>query len=118
MWRFTLQRVAFLLQIKPGKIEEYEEAHRHVWPEMILELQSAGISEYSIFRRGLQLFLTMHVADFEATHRMLAESEVNQRWQRMMASLFDAVPGKDASETLAMMQEVFYMPGIPDSTGN
>ena len=106
-----MQRVAFLLQIKPGKIDEYEEAHRHVWPEMIQALESAGVTEYSIFRRGLQLFLTMRAADFEQTQRMLSESEVNQRWQRTMAPLFDVVPGKDASEPLAMMQEVFYMPG-------
>ena len=106
-----MQRVAFLLQIKAGKIEEYDEAHRHVWPEMILELESAGVMEYSIFRRGLQLFLTMRVADFEQTQRRLSESEVNQKWQRTMAPLFDAVPGKDPAEPFAMMQEVFYMPG-------
>jgi L-rhamnose mutarotase len=113
-----LQRVAFLLQIKPGMIEEYEEAHRHVWPEMIRELKSAGVTEYSIFRRDLQLFLTMRVADFEETQRMLAGSEVNLRWQRTMAPLFDPVPGKKDSETLAMMQEVFYMHGTADGSAN
>jgi len=106
-----VQRVAFLLQIKDGKIEKYEEAHRHVWPEMIRELESAGVTEYSIFRRGLQLFLTMRVVDFDEAQRMLAASEVNQRWQRTMAPLFDAVPGKDPAEPFAMMKEVFYMPG-------
>jgi L-rhamnose mutarotase len=109
-----LQRVAFLLQIKPGKIEEYDEAHRHVWPELIRELEAAGVTEYSIFRRGLQLFLTMRVVDFEQTQRVLAESEVNQRWQQTMAPLFDAVPDNNPSEPLAMMEEVFYMPGVPN----
>jgi L-rhamnose mutarotase len=89
-----LQRVAFLLQIKPGKIEEYDEAHRHVWPELIRELEAAGVTEYSIFRRGLQLFLTMRVVD--------------------LAPLFDAVPDNNPSEPLAMMEEVFYMPGVPN----
>ena len=113
-----MQRVAFLLQIKHGKIEEYERAHRHVWPEMIRELEAAGVTEYSIFRRGLQLFLTMRVADFEETQRLLAKSEVNRQWQRTMAPLFDPVPGKDASEAFAMMQEVFYMPGTASGPSN
>ena len=106
-----MQRVAFLLQIKPGKIEEYEEAHRHVWPEMIAELEAAGVNEYSIFRRGLQLFLFMRTADFDRTQEYLARSAVNLRWQEAMAPLFDEVPGKEASEAFALAKEVFYMPG-------
>jgi L-rhamnose mutarotase len=105
-----LQRVAFLLQIKPGKVEAYEEAHRHVWPEMIAELEAAGVIEYSIFRRGLQLFLFMRTADFDRTQEYLSRSAVNQRWQQAMAPLFDEVPGKDPSEAFAMAKEVFYMP--------
>jgi L-rhamnose mutarotase len=66
-----VQRIAFVLQIKLGKIEEYEEAHRHVWPELIGEMESFGITEYSIFRRGLQLFLYMRVADFEKRNNYL-----------------------------------------------
>jgi L-rhamnose mutarotase len=61
----TVLRVAFLLQIKPGKISEYEAADRHVWPDLIKEMEDFGITEYSIFRRGLQLFLSMQVEQFE-----------------------------------------------------
>ena len=106
-----MQRIAFLLQIKAGKILEYEEAHRHVWPELIREMELFGITEYSIFRRGQQLFLYMQVPDFEIVKGRLAESEVNQKWQRVMAPLFDPVPGTGSNEPFATMQEVFYMPG-------
>lgn len=107
-----MQRIAFLLQIKPGKILEYEEAHRSVWPELIQEMEGFGIGEYSIFRRGLQLFLYMHVEDFEEVKRKLAGSRVNQRWQHAMAPLFDPVPDIVPGEPFAMMQEVFFMPGV------
>ena len=29
-----MQRVCFILQVKPERIEEYKERHRRVWPEM------------------------------------------------------------------------------------
>ena len=106
-----MQRVAFLLQLRPGKIEEYEETHRHVWPELLLEMESFGITDYSIFRRDLQLFLYMRVTDFEETKKLLAGSEVNQRWQQMMLPLFDSIPNVKPDEPFAMLQEVFYMPG-------
>ena len=56
-----MQRVAFLLRLRPGTEEAYDEAHAAVWPEMLALLKRAGISEYSIFRRDQLLFLTMHV---------------------------------------------------------
>ena len=30
-----MQRVCFVLQVKPQKLEEYKERHRSVWPEML-----------------------------------------------------------------------------------
>jgi L-rhamnose mutarotase len=106
-----LQRVAFQLRIRPGKEEEYEEAHRHVWPELLQELERFEVSDYSIFRRGQQLFLYMRVPDFDQLLKNLAASDVNQRWQREMAPLFEPVPDLAANESVARMQEVFFMPG-------
>jgi L-rhamnose mutarotase len=104
-----MQRIAFQLRLREGAVEAYEEAHRHVWPELLDELRSAGVTEYSIFRRDLQLFLYMHVADFQEALRQLDASDVNRRWQSSMEPLFEPVPGKRPEEAFAMMEEVFYM---------
>jgi len=104
-----MQRIAFMLRLREGAVEAYEEAHRHVWPELLQELRSLGVTEYSIFRRDLQLFLTMRVPDFDELVRRLDASEVNRRWQRCMEPFFEPVPGKRADEAFAMMDEVFYM---------
>jgi L-rhamnose mutarotase len=106
-----MQRVAFQLRIREGMIEAYEEAHRNVWPELLRELEGMGVREYSIFRRGQQLFLYMQVPDFQHVLRCMAASEVNLRWQKAMAPLFEPVPGKLPEEAFAMMTEVFYMAG-------
>ncbi len=106
-----MQRIAFLLQIKADRMEEYDEAHRHVWPELIRALESFGVTEYSIFRRGQQLFLFLRVRDFEHLKQQLAASEINQRWQQHMAPLIEAVPG-ELSDGFALLDEVFYMPGV------
>ncbi|WP_446743488.1 L-rhamnose mutarotase [Silvibacterium acidisoli] len=106
-----MPRVAFQLRIRPGKIEEYDEAHHHVWPELIRDLEQAGASEYSIFRQDTQLFLFLHVQDWDLFVAAMEASEANQRWQAMMAPLFEP-GGNPMSDTgLKLMQEVFYMPG-------
>jgi L-rhamnose mutarotase len=62
----VMERVAFMLRLKPGAADAYDEAHRQVWPEMLALLKRAGISEYSIFRRNELLILSLRVeVDFE-----------------------------------------------------
>jgi L-rhamnose mutarotase len=106
-----VQRIAFQLRIKADKIDEYDEAHRHVWPELLEELERFGVSNYSIFRRGQQLFLYMHIPDFAEVTERLAASDTNRRWQATMAPLFEPVPDLEPGETFAMMREVFFMSG-------
>lgn len=106
-----MQRVAFQLRIRPGKIEEYDEAHRDVWPELIQDLEHAGASEYSIFRQDTQLFLYLHVPDWDRFVASMKTSEANQRWQKMMEPLFEPGGNPMSDKALTLMQEVFYMPG-------
>jgi L-rhamnose mutarotase len=106
-----MQHRAFQLRIREDRIADYDEAHRHVWPELLAELQHFGVREYSIFRRGQELFLYMHLPDFDELQRQLATSDVNLRWQQKMAPLFEPVLSLAPGEPLATMEEVFYMSG-------
>ena len=104
-----MARVAFRLQIRPDRIADYDEAHRHVWPEMLQLLKSVGISEYSIFRRGTELFLFMHVENFEQAWQTLDQHPVNVRWQAATRPLFEPLPALEPGERLPMLKEVFYL---------
>ena len=83
------QRSAFVLRIRPDKIDEYVEAHRAVWPEMLDALRAAGIRNYSIFRAGNEMFGYFESDDLEAAGRYMAQQEVNSRWQDHMAGLLE-----------------------------
>ena len=107
-----MERAAFMLRLKPGMEDAYDESHRHVWPEMLALLKSAGISEYSIFRRDDLLILSLRVEDdFENTWRRIENDPVNLKWQQAMSAYFnplddDLRPG----ERFPMLHEVFYLP--------
>jgi len=104
-----MQRVAFCLRLRPGAAEAYEKAHREVWPEMLALLKRAGISEYSIFRRGELLVLSMRVEDFNATWDIIEGDPVNTRWQKEMAQYFEPLEPLAPGERFPMMREVFYL---------
>ncbi|MGB7547335.1 MAG: L-rhamnose mutarotase [Terracidiphilus sp.] len=105
-----LKRYAFMLCLRPGAAEAYEEAHRAVWPEMLALLKSAGIREYSIYRRDELLILALRTTDFEATWSRIENDPVNLRWQQAMAPFFAPHERLRPGERFPMMEEVFYLP--------
>ncbi len=104
-----MPRCAFKLRIRKEAIDEYEREHQRVWPELLAKLKDVGISDYSIFRRGQDLFLCMRVDDFERAWNELDRDPVNQRWQAHMGRLFEPPPDLEPGERFAMMKEVFYL---------
>jgi L-rhamnose mutarotase len=105
-----LKRYAFMLRLRPGVASAYEEAHRSVWPEMLALLKSAGISEYSIYRRDELLILALRARDFEATWSQIENHPVNLRWQAAMAPYFAPIEGLLPGERFPMLDEIFYLP--------
>ena len=94
------QRTGFVLHVRPDRIDEYVEAHRHVWPE----LSAAGIRKYTIFRSATSMFGYFESDDPDAAARQ--PSEVNGRWQDAMAELLEARIEGGAPESLP---EVFRL---------
>jgi L-rhamnose mutarotase len=83
------QRSAFVLRVRPEKVDAYLDAHRDVWPEMLDALRSAGIRNYTIFRSGNEMFGYFESDDLDRAASSLASKEVSGRWQDAMADLLD-----------------------------
>jgi L-rhamnose mutarotase len=83
------QRSAFVLRVRPDKVDEYVEAHQNVWPEMLAALRESGIRNYTIFRSGNEMFGYFEADDLEAAGRYMAAQEVNAGWQDAMAALLE-----------------------------
>ena len=83
------ERSAFVLRVRPDRVDEYVAAHQEVWPEMLDALRRAGIRNYTIFRNGNEMFGYFESDDLEAASRFMAEQEVSGRWQDAMAELLE-----------------------------
>lgn len=84
-----LERVGFVLRVKPDKIDDYVAAHSAVWPEMLAALKDAGISNYSIFLAGTQVFGYFETDDRAATEAYLAAQPICAEWQDRMAGFLE-----------------------------
>ena len=101
-----MMRSAFVLRVRPDKVDEYVEAHRHVWPELLAALRGAGIRNYTIYRHGNEMFGYFESDDLDAAAASMAAHEVNARWQDAMAELLEErVPDGGP----AALEEVFRL---------
>lgn len=106
-----MQRVCFVLQVKPDMLDEYRERHRSVWPEMQEALRSAGWHNYSLFLRGDGMLVGyLETEDFERSRKLMAETPVNAIWQASMKSFFVDDASRAADEQMTPLEQVFFLP--------
>ena len=97
-----MQRRCFLLQVKPGRLQEYLQAHQ-VWPEMLEAMRAVGLSNYSMFYRPDGMLVGyLEGEDIADSLRRLKELPVEARWQEGMAPFFEAGGSQE-------LTEYFYM---------
>lgn len=104
-----MQRVAFRLRVKQGKLDEYARLHGEVWPELLDDLRAAGYRNYSIFADGPELFGYFECDDFEAAQAVMARSDANHRWQAFMTEYLETPVDPEGKEGLHQLRQVFFM---------
>ena len=105
-----MQRVCFLLKVRPEKIDEYRRRHAAVWPEMLDALRQTGWHNYSLFLRSDGLLVGyVETPDFERARAGMQEHPVNARWQAEMAPFFESLQGGAADASMVPLTEVFHL---------
>ncbi len=103
-----MQTHAFRMQLHPGKAAEYQRRHDEIWPELVVALKAAGISDYHIFldESTHALFAVLKATD---DHRMadLPQLPVMRRWWDYMADIMATEP--DHKPQQWALTPVFYM---------
>lgn len=103
-----MKRHAFKMKLKPGVAAEYKKRHDEIWPELVAELRTAGVSDYSIFfdEATLTLFAVQKLADDQAA-AALPKSPVVRKWWDSMAPLMEV--NADHSPVVTPLREVFHL---------
>jgi L-rhamnose mutarotase len=105
-----LQRICFLLNVRPEKLAEYKQRHREVWPDMIQALRESGWNNYSLFLRPDGLLVGyLETSNFELALAEMQRRDVNARWQREMAPFFILPEGRGADQVMTRLEEIFHI---------
>ena len=104
-----MQRIGRVSKLKPGAAAKYERLHTEVWPEVLVAIAEAGISNYTIFRHGDWLFSYFQLPagqELKAIGGTLERIPACRRWEARMRELRDP----DFATDWLPMEEVFHLP--------
>jgi L-rhamnose mutarotase len=101
-------RKAFLMEIKPGMIAEYEKIHNPIWAELYEVVKAHGVHSFSIYhhKESSLLFGYVEIED-EEKFKQREQTEICQKWfQEMKKFLVSDAAGNSRKDDL---REIFHI---------
>ena len=82
------EKIAFRMNLFPGKAAEYRKRHDEIFPDLVRALKDAGVSDYSIWHDAdsNHLFGILTRSD-NHTMDALPDTEIVKRWWAHMADI-------------------------------
>ena len=104
-----MERYAWKAHLLEGKKEEYIRRHDEIWPELSALLKEAGISNYSIWNVGNDLFGYYECEKgIEYAARMQAESPIVDKWNEYMKDVM-IMPLDPETGAQPKLEQVFFL---------
>ena len=104
-----MERYAWKALLLEGKKEEYIRRHNEIWPELSALLKEAGISNYTIWNTGNELFGYYECEKgIEYAARMQAESPIVDKWNEYMKDVMD-MPLDERTGAQPLLEQVFNL---------
>jgi len=106
-----MKRIAQLVNVHPGKRDEYLGLHAAVWPEVEARISASNISNYTIFVHGDSLVAYFEYLgdDFEADMALMASDPVTREWWALTDPCQDPLPGTPSGQIWTTADEVWHL---------
>ena len=102
-----MDHVMFIQKVCPEKKEEYIQAHRHVWPELLKAHRNAGIEREIIWIQGDTLYLYIMAQDFDKALDNMGKETIFQRWIEKMTPLLSDIQDYSEDGKIVKLDKVF-----------
>lgn len=109
-----LHASAFVLTIRPGRVEDYKRRHAEIWPEMLEVLRRSGIVHYDIHLMEAERLVFGHILRRAQPDPEAPEDPVVLRWRAHMADVLEMDGDRPRRTPLTL---AFRMTDTPDPEG-
>jgi L-rhamnose mutarotase len=103
-----MERFCFTFDIREGTEDEYKKRHDEIWPELVDAIKGAGISNYSLFRRGTEIIAYCECdPDPDSAFAKVGATDASDRWNEYFADIIPSLTGPDGK--LVDYPEVWHL---------
>lgn len=110
-----MKRFGSVIEVRPGKIEEYKRLHAAVWPGVLRMITACNIRNYSIYlrrmpdgRHCLFSYFEYTGTDFSGDMARMAADPTTQEWWAVCEPCQQPFDDRAEGEWWAGMEEVFH----------
>ncbi|MBT4883774.1 MAG: L-rhamnose mutarotase [Glaciecola sp.] len=103
-----MEKIAFVMTLMQGNANEYQKRHDEIWPELVIALKDAGVSDYSIFleHQSNKLFAVLKRSEDHKMDQLPLEPIV-KKWWAFMSDIMETNP--DNSPCVNSIEQVFHL---------
>ena len=107
----NIQRIGWVIKVKPEKLDYYKELHANPWPEINAKLKDANIQNYSIYYRDGLLFSYLEYtgSDFDADMKKMAADSLTNEWWKLTNPCQEPVESAGEGVWWADLEEVYHL---------
>ena len=107
-----MQRMGMVISVKPAMIKTYKRLHSAVWPDVLAQIKSSNIRNYTIFLREPENLLfgywEYHGSDFDADMAEMAKDPRTKDWWTYTTPCQSPLATSKDGEQWSIMEEVFH----------
>lgn len=109
-----MKRYCLTLDLKDDAalIDEYEQYHKKIWPEIEYSIKESGIVHMEIYRLANRLFMIMETKDDFSFEKKAAADAANpkvQEWENLMWKFQQPLPQAKEGEKWLLMKKIFEL---------
>lgn len=109
-----MKRYCFALDLIDDEklINEYQQYHAAIWPEIAESIKSAGVDDLEIYLLGTRLFMIMEVNETFSFEAKVASDLANpkvQEWENLMWNYQKALPQAKPGQKWILMDRIFKL---------
>lgn len=102
-------RVALHSVLNPGTEDQYRTDHAVIPEDLVASFDRLGITDWTIWRSGRDLFHVVDCEDFDAAWTALADDPANQRWQDFIGPLVEGFRSDNEGSTGLELEQIWQL---------
>lgn len=95
---------------EPAMIEQYEQHHKKIWPEITTSIKNSGIDDMKIYRVEDRLVMIIQTDETFSFENKAISDESDPRvieWETLMCNYQKTIPGSKPGEKWRQMKLIF-----------